>query len=67
MYVNGWGVPKDDKQAVKWYKLAADQGNAPAQFNLGVMYDKGEGLPEDDQQAVNWYRRAAEQGLEDAQ
>ena len=27
---------------MKWYRLAADQGDATAQFNLGVMYAKGE-------------------------
>ena len=35
MYTNGRGVPKDDVQAVKWYRLAADQGNAFAQAHLG--------------------------------
>ena len=39
MYANGEGVPEDDAEAVKWYRLAADQGDAYAQFNLGVMYD----------------------------
>ena len=34
-YANGRGVPQDDVQAVKWYRLAADQGNASAQYNLG--------------------------------
>ena len=28
------GVPEDDKEAVKWYRLAAEQGHAKAQFNL---------------------------------
>ena len=35
MYADGQGVPKDDAQAVKWYRLAADQGYAMAQVNLG--------------------------------
>jgi uncharacterized protein len=38
MYENGQRVPKDDKEAVKWYRLAAAQGNAVAQSNLGVKY-----------------------------
>ena len=37
MYGNGEGVLKDDAEAVHWYRLAADQGNASAQNNLGVM------------------------------
>ena len=32
---------------MKWYRLAADQGYAAAQFNLGVMYAKGQGVPQD--------------------
>ncbi len=34
MYANGRGVPKDYKEAFKWFKLAADQGHAGAQFGL---------------------------------
>ena len=41
---------------------AADQGDASAQYNLGVMYGKGQGVPRDYEAAVRWYRRAAEQG-----
>ena len=52
---------------MKWYRLAADQGNAIAQCNLGVMYDKGRGVPQDYAEAVKWYRLAAEQGHADAQ
>ena len=39
MYDNGEGVPQDYKEAVKWYRLAAEQGNANAQTNLGNMYE----------------------------
>ena len=49
MYYNGKGVPQDYKTAVKWYTLAAEQGNAYAQNNLGTMYYQGEGVPQD-----NW-------------
>ena len=45
----------------------AEQGDALAQYNLGVMYDNGEGVPEDDAEAVRWYRMAAEQGFAPAQ
>ena len=47
MYAKGRGVPKDDKEAVKWYQLAAEQGNADAQNNLGGMYANGQGIPQD--------------------
>lgn len=63
----GQGVPQDFKQALKWYRLAAQQGDATAQFNLGVMYRRGVGAPQDDRQAFKWYRLAAEQGDANAQ
>ena len=48
-------------------KKAAEQGDADAQHNLGVMYAYGKGVPEDDAEAVRWYLKAAEQGHADAQ
>ncbi len=44
MYATGEGVPKSDVEAVKWYRLAADQGRANAQNNLGAMYADGHGV-----------------------
>ena len=52
---------------MKWYRLAAEQGHAKAQFNLAAMYGNGKGVPEDDKEAVKWYRLAAEQGHLSAQ
>jgi TPR repeat protein len=52
---------------VKWYRKAAEQGNADAQNRLGLMYDEGRGVPQNDSEAVKWYRKAAEQGLGVAQ
>ncbi len=40
----------------------AEQGNADAQYNLGLMYDKGHGVPQDYGQARQWYEKAAAQG-----
>ena len=62
MYDEGRGVIKDDYEAVKWYRKAAEQGYASAQHNLGVCYANGEGVTQDDVEAVKWFRRAAEQG-----
>jgi hypothetical protein len=45
----------------------AEQGNASAQYILGIMYEYGEGVSQDMVQAMYWYRKAAEQGLSDAQ
>ena len=67
-YQLGAGVPKDDAEAVKWYRKAADQGCADAQSSLGNMYAWGtaEGVVKD-AEAVKWSRKAADQGYADAQ
>ena len=44
MYQYGRGVAQDAKQAVSWYRKAAEQGNATAQYNLGAMYQNGDGV-----------------------
>ena len=66
-YDYGEGVPQDDAEAVRWYRLAAGQGDASAQYHLGLMYDNGKGIPQDDAEAIRWYRLAAEQGSASAQ
>ena len=50
----------------EWTPLA-EQGDASAQYNLGVIYGKGLGVPQDYAEAVRWYRLAADQGDADAQ
>jgi len=67
MYRDGRGVEKDEREAVKWFRKAADQGNANGQWKLGGMYDGGRGVERDDREAAQWYRKAAEQGQVDAQ
>jgi uncharacterized protein len=52
---------------MKWYRMAAEQGLAQAQNNLGVAYYKGEGVPQDYAESMKWYRMAAEQGHAGAQ
>ena len=54
-------------KAFKWYRLAAEQGYAAAQFNLGNMYEKGWWVSRSDVDASKWYRLAAEQGYAAAQ
>lgn len=56
----------DYAEAVKWYRLAADQGYAVAQFHLGRMYAEGKGVDQDRAQAAMWFRMAADQGYVDA-
>ena len=40
----GEGVEQSDKEAVRWYQKAADQGDAEAQFFMGFAYNYGEGV-----------------------
>lgn len=65
-YYCGIGVPESATEAAKWYRLAADQGHAKAQCDLGNMYAQGEGVPQSFTEAELWYRRAAVQGEVDA-
>ena len=53
------GVPQDYEEAVRWYRLAAAQGDATAQFNLGVRYAEGRGVVQDYVQAHKWTNLAA--------
>ncbi len=48
--------------AVESYRLAADGGNALAQFNLAMMYELGQGMEPDCVEATKWFLKAAEQG-----
>eukprot|EP00245_Coleochaete_scutata_P017141 TRINITY_DN8262_c0_g1_i10.p1 TRINITY_DN8262_c0_g1~~TRINITY_DN8262_c0_g1_i10.p1 ORF type:complete len:156 (-),score=32.91 TRINITY_DN8262_c0_g1_i10:203-670(-) len=59
---SGNGVAKDLTEAVKWFRLLAEQGDALGQCNLGVCYEIGYGVAKDLKEAVKWYRRSAEQG-----
>ena len=47
-YAAGEGIPQDDTEAARCWRLAADQGHAVSQYNLGVMYRDGEGVPQND-------------------
>jgi TPR repeat protein len=62
MYEVGIGIAANIQEAVRWYRLAAEQGLYIAQGTLGVKYFTGTGVAENDQEAVNWYRLAAVQG-----
>src|ERR1041384_6338872 len=48
--------------AAKEFMADATQGNAVAQYNLGILYHDGRGVPKDFNEAVRWFRLAAEQG-----
>jgi hypothetical protein len=67
LYENGQGVPKNDLQALNWYRKAADQGYVLGEYNLGTMFFYGNGVAEDNEQAAYWFRKAADQGYDVAQ
>jgi TPR repeat protein len=60
-------VTNDSVEAVNWYRKAAAQGVAVAQYELGLCYSKGEGVTKDAVEAAKWYRKAAEQRFAPAQ
>ena len=73
-YTSLEGTERDPSQdqtqrqdVVEAIRLAAEEGDASAQFNLGVMYANGEGVPQDYAEAVRWYRLATDQGHSSAQ
>src|SRR5437870_3307946 len=49
----------DTAQAINWFRKAAAQGYAPAEFQMGQLYDFGFAVAQDDGEALVWYRRAA--------
>ncbi len=65
MYALGEDVPKNDKEAVKWYLNAANQGHPKAQYNLAVMYSRGIGVVKDDIEAYAWALVAKANGYQD--
>jgi TPR repeat protein len=61
------GVEQDYAEAVRLLRLAADQGHARAQANLGAMFSNGQGVAQDYAEAARLYGLAADQGLAIAQ
>ena len=62
LYEAGQGVQRNESEAAKWYRQAAEQGYAPGQYSLAVLYLMGSGVRQDIAEALKWYRQAAEQG-----
>jgi len=57
----------DYAKAYEEFKPLAEQGDAQAQYHLGLMYANGHGVTADNSEAAKWFRKAAEQGNADAQ
>jgi hypothetical protein len=67
MYADGIGVPKDEQQAIYWWRKAGKNGDAKAVYNMALMYSDGKGVAKDDKEAAFWYRKAAYYGYAEAQ
>ena len=66
-YAKGDGISQSYTEAVKWLRLAAEQGHADAQFYLGVCYYYDYGVAKNRATAIRWYKKAAAQGNSTAQ
>lgn len=64
MHEWGNGVPKDNVQAMKWYRLSAERLHKDAQNNLGAMYSKGEGGEQSFVDALKWFVISSANGSE---
>ena len=66
-YRDGNHVERNYQEAARWYRAAAEQGDAVGQNHLGDLYREGKGVPQDAMEAVKWYQMAAVGGSVPAQ
>ena len=66
MHDHGEAVTQNLVEAVKWYRLSAEQGYAEALYALGLAHYTGAGAPKDHIRALMWMELAASQGDENA-
>ncbi len=64
MYKKGDGIPQDYAEAMKWFLLAATQGDRDAQYNIGQMYYYEEGVTKNIVEACKWWIMAGHQNNE---
>ena len=57
---------EDEEKACEWFKLSAQEGNAEAQYVLGVRYECGDGVEENAEESIKYYKLSAEQGYPEA-
>ncbi|MDR3764528.1 MAG: tetratricopeptide repeat protein [Acidobacteriota bacterium] len=72
MYAFGFGVRKDDSEAVYWFKRAAILAQkgvdpaAPAEFSVSKAYAEGTGVKVDVTESLKWLQLAAAGGSKEA-
>ncbi|GJE94177.1 hypothetical protein PsYK624_103450 [Phanerochaete sordida] len=64
-FFRGWGVAKDKKMAVSFFRLASELGDPDAQQELAFCLLNGKGCKKDRKEAAKWYRAAVTQGASD--
>ena len=61
-YYDGKVMPQDYNEAAKWYRMAAEEGDAQSQNKLGYMLKEGKGVTQNYEEAFRWFSKAADQG-----
>ena len=64
--MDGVGVDEDPEIGFYWFMRSAAQGDADAQYAVGLCYEEGMGVEVDLDEAREWYQRAAKQGHKEA-
>jgi TPR repeat protein len=59
------GVATDPVEAVKWYGMAAEQGQLEGIYHLATMNARGQGIEKNEKEGVKLYRKGAELGSAD--
>lgn len=62
LYHIGQFATQNFEEAIKWFRLAADQVNSKAMFSLGLMCRQGQGMPQNLKEAKSWFQKAADLG-----
>lgn len=66
-YLNGQGVPKNDRLAFKYYHKAALQSDPDAEYTVGMCYLREIGTSKDEELGLQFLQRSAKQGNHHAQ
>jgi TPR repeat protein/uncharacterized RDD family membrane protein YckC len=60
MYLNGFGVTKNETTAAQWFNESANRGYIQAQYSLGIMYLNGFGVTKNETTAAHWFQIASD-------
>lgn len=62
LYKGELGIPRDEAEACRYFRMASRAGLSTSMFNLGWAYASGSGVPQNWAKAVSWWKRAASHG-----